>query len=315
MMSRLIHTLVLVGLVVLAAPTGHAQTAPEKKVAERSPVIRDAFAAYSRRNDGKALRLFHQAIERKDLPQLERAVAHYGAGMVLLHQLPTPDYDEARKHFNTVVSDFGKTDMAPRAMLASVRTMELEAERESNDRDAVLLESLRTGYRKVVDTYPDTDAAIEAHLREGLTYIKTMKLDQVRRALDILNAWTQKHGKHRYASGVYILIGRLYLSPMASSISDKDAAESDRARARRLDYYRKSLDAMVKAVDIGIETYSIRGDVYYRIADVAHYSADRPAVALRFYRRIQDELSTDPRAYLARQRIAELLKSHPELEQ
>ncbi len=235
--------------------------------------------------------------------------------MVLLHQLPTPDYDGARRYFDAVVSDFGKTEMAPRAMLTLARTSELEAERKGEDRDAELLESLRTAYRKVVDTYPDTDAAIEASLREGLTYIKTMKIDEVRRALDILNAWTQKHGQHRYASGVYILIGRLYLRPMASSISDKQAAEDEQARARRLGYYRKSLEAMLKAVDIGIETYSIRGDVYYRIADVAHYSADRPAVALRFYRRIQDELSTDPRAYLARDRIAELLKSHPELEQ
>ncbi len=70
MTSRLIPTLVLVGLAALAAPTARAQTAPEKKAARRSPVIRDAFAAYSRRNDGKALELFRQAIGRDDLPAL-----------------------------------------------------------------------------------------------------------------------------------------------------------------------------------------------------------------------------------------------------
>lgn len=210
-----------------------------------------------------------------------RALALYGMGQVWQHRRPGEDFERARELYRRVLKELPETDVAPTVHLALARSWELDYQNPD-------LEKARTLYREIVETRQGAEAATRAKLRLAMSYIEEMSGDSAARGAEMLEEWVEENPESTYRAAVYLVLGRVYLYPLEDE--------------------QKALQALLKADEVGIYSYSLNADLYYRIADIAHYAFEEPRVeiARKYYNKLRTEHEDDPRGFIAKKRLVEL---------
>jgi len=222
-------------------------------------------------DDSRAMRIF-DAILASDADDKKKAEALFGRAFLYEHRRPGEDFSAARKTYLEVADRFPDSPLAARALVARGRCYEIERDNED-------VAKAREAYEGAARRFPASEAAAEAKLRLAMTYALKMQPAPSREGATRLAAWLAEYPEHPYATGVWIVLGRTCLDV--------------------LDEPERALKAFIAADRLGIKSASLRSDVYYRIAWIAHKAIDKPETARKYYGKIINEFENDPRAYLA----------------
>lgn len=221
----------------------------------------------------RALALFNQLIatypgsELEEQAQFNTAMCHYGKGDLnialtqfdnirielsdspLLYQilyvtgeiyLKKQDYENARVEFTNVV-DSGDPNLAPFASFGIPQSYLAEGKYE----EAI------AGYQKVIDLYPDSQVARDAHFYMGWAYEKLGKYDE---AIAQLEGAIDLYPRNENAANSQIYIGQI-------AYANKDTA-------RAIEAYQKVADNSTYDYDNRRQAQYWVGKIYEQIGDI-----------------------------------------------
>jgi len=276
--ARLLRCLLLTaGMIACLATASAERKQPADALLQKGW---EAFKSYEYKN---AERDFKELLEvSQDLEK--RAEALYGLGITNQFKRPvTPSTVRAAcDYFQEIVTDYQGSKLHPLALLALARVYELE----SVDSPHEDLRKARLFYRRCTERYPDHLAGHEAALRLAETYTNTMDREQAAKGIEILKNWLAEHPDN-------LLRGLMF----------KVAAD---AFLFTLEDYRNAQDYYVRYAENGIYNRRKMGDVFWRIAFLAQHKTGDRDVAVKYYKKMVEDLDADTRAQRAIDALKEL---------
>jgi tetratricopeptide (TPR) repeat protein len=298
----------LVGALVLLVGPARAQQPPAEGADPAQPVSTPAApepdpAAVALESGWEQIRVSNFDAAAELLPQAAgssdpelAAEAHYALGHLWQFRVRNDDLDRAKREYQTVVDSYPKTRAAPWAMLALARLADLPT--NEDDRE---IDSARTQYQRIIQTYPDHMAADEAAYRFGHTYLEQIGQPEAQnKGIEFLLNYIRTNPDSFLAPAMLLDIGRVYVSRQ----------QWDQA----VEYFVRA-DATDQAF---AETYGTRtlsfnrlSAMYFQIAQIAEFELKDIPLAIRWYRRIINELDRDNKIYWARKSLERLGAADP----
>jgi tetratricopeptide (TPR) repeat protein len=187
---------------------------------------------------------------------------------------------EAARLFEEVAERGGKSPVAAQACLNRGRI----AEQMDVSADVLDLEGARRWYQRVIDGWTDQPIAGEASLRLAVTWIQTLKAEDVRTGIRICEERAARPGE-AWAGALWKQAGDAWW------INLGDRTESIRC--------------LSKAIDAGLPDPSRAFLTVWRAAVIAEELGERET-ALKFYRRVIERHSNSGMAWDAQQRMRAL---------
>jgi tetratricopeptide (TPR) repeat protein len=205
-----------------------------------------------------------------------RINALYGLGLVGTVGRIGGGSEEGRKYLQQVIDQAGQSEMAAWAALALVRDKHLP----QTSMEEIDIPLLRDLYGKLIDTYPDSQAAEEAFLFRQSLYVETLDQDDSRKAIAAIKAYLGSHEKTKFRSALYTLMNQ-------ADVTLKD--------------YRAALDDAIhaletKEIDPTNPNINNVGE-YYRIGLMAQYDVGDFATARKYNGKFLAEYKTDQKAF------------------
>src|SRR4051794_9593503 len=225
-----------------------------------------------------AAREFEAAAQRAPAAGADHLQALYGLATTL--DLGRPDRDPARaaQTYEQIISESPTSDLAAWSMLALARMKDVVGVGESIDRAAA-----SAAYQRVIDHYPNHTAAEEALLHQQALLVNTLRPEDARAALPVLQRFIDSHSTSPWRSALY--------SEMAAChaiLNDPDARLAAEIRALET----REFDPSNPIAD--------NSSAYWNIATLAEYDCGDLDTARKFYRKFADEYPRDLRAYSAK---------------
>jgi tetratricopeptide (TPR) repeat protein len=244
------------------------------------------------------------------------AQARFAAANLWQHRRPTPDDTQARAIYESIVTDFPESHVAPWAMLALARMLDIDVLRPDPKAAA-------EAYRVLMERYPDSDAAHEAAMHRALAVVAVggheadarrqrsargsaeEKSQAVREADELLLAaaraartelenWNRDHPSSVYVPAINSVLASISRYPLA----DYRAA---------VGYWRIALKA-------GPATTGGRRGMTWALATVADRELGDRETAVEFYTKYLQEFPTDANAYRCKEALRRLGAPLPPLE-
>ncbi len=147
-------------------------------------------------------------------------------------------------------------------------------------------------YEQVLKKYPDSTSADQAALYMSQCLVYSMDKKQAKKGIRELKKWIKDHPDNPFAATQWLFISLAYRVP--------------------LDDISKSIDAAIKAVEIGLPEGSGVDIVLWRIAEMAQ-KIGKKDIANKYYTKIIKELPRSRYVYMAQQRIIKMGFEAPEL--
>ncbi len=237
-----------------------------------------------------ARRLYVDAIDLADhnSPQWQAAV--FGAAVTSQHVSPASAerLGQASAWYTTLSAPALNSRFAARALMNLGRLAELK----DFDADQVDLDSAKKHYSAVIERFPTDPIASEAMLRLAGAHVQTFDKKQIAQGAELLKKWIAEHPSDPLESAMYQYIGDAHFF---------------------LEDYRPSLDAYMKADEIGWTDAGNQGPIYWRMAIMAdRYLKDIDAAA-KYYTKIIVETPYSGKAYEAQIALKGMGRPAPEI--
>ena len=187
---------------------------------------------------------------------------------------------EAARLYEEVAEKGGTSLLAARACLNRGRI----AEQSDTNADVIDLAGARAWYQKVIDGWPEQPMAGEATLRLAVTWMQTLKPDDVRIGIRLCEERAARPGE-TWAGSLWKQAGDAWW------LSLRD--------------HTQAIRALAKCVETGHPDPARAWTTSWRIATLAEEIGDRPN-ALTYYRRIIERHPTSGRAWDAQNRMRAL---------
>jgi hypothetical protein len=143
------------------------------------------------------------------------------------------------------------------------------------------LEAVRDSYKHVSADFPNTDAADEAAMYVGASYIEEVEQASIDKGIAFLNDWLKSHANSPYAQHAYTLISNGY----------EIEARDDPAK------WAPMLDALLSSVKRNTDPDANLSGAYYRIARVAEVKTKQFDIAKEYYLKLKKAYPTDSRIF------------------
>lgn len=234
---------------------------------------------------------FEQVLAKKarEKTSKEYLMALLGLGSIQEMQQPGRDTNKAAEYYYQIIETAPDSEIAPWALLRVARmehTADVGVEIDTN--------LLRTKYDAVIDKYPGHPAATEAFLFKMETYIVSLEEDSVRFAIESIDKYLKEYPDNEYKTGLYGLLAR--------------SAEIVGESRLQMESYIKSYENM-DFDPLNPKNDWAESDYCWRIATVAEYKVGDFDTALKYYKKLIEEVNpADRRRYLIEIAIKRLEK-------
>lgn len=232
-------------------------------------------------------------------------MARFGLANTFQNRKPVHDYDAATAVYKEIVVADKGGEVGSWSALAIVRMQHLRlyevGHRASGDADSTLpadseLDVIRKAYETVAADFPGTDAADEANMFAGASYIEEVSPESIDRGIAYLRTWLQSHPNSRYVGHAWGLISSGY----------------EIEAPKKPELWSAMLDALLEQVKLkNPEKVNVSAD-YYRVARVAEIHAHRPDVAKEYYWKLKKKYPTDARIFYCNRALKQLGESVPD---
>jgi tetratricopeptide (TPR) repeat protein len=152
------------------------------------------------------------------------------------------------------------------------------------------LDKIRADYNRVIDLFAGTNAADEAAVFIGSSYIEQIDQNSLRQGIAYLHAFIEKNPQSSHRGNAYGLITGAH---------------------EMLEEYAPMMDALMASVAIqedpktGDPNVDLSND-YYRIAYLAEHFLKAPQTAIEYYSKLKKKYPTDSRVFYCNRALKEL---------
>jgi len=213
--------------------------------------------------------------------------AKYAEGNLWQHRRPDQNIKKAQECYSYIVEKYPKNEIASWALLSLGRIPDLDILKPNTE------EAIRIYYR-VLKEYPDSNAAQEAVLHLSAALLQKDGKEGAIKSVNELENFITKYPNKTYTSQIELLIGKLCRYPI------KD--------------YRKSVNHLIRAFDIGITTLSQQIVTCWAIAAISEKELHDRNLAVKYYTLFINKYPRDGTAFMAKQALKRLNAPIPQIE-
>jgi outer membrane protein assembly factor BamD (BamD/ComL family) len=204
---------------------------------------------------------------------------YFARGYFWQSRQPGADFKKAEENFDWIVKNHPHNSVAPWAMLAEARLPDLIVL-------APKFVEASKGYRRVLEAYPESDAAQEAviHLAQALYQIKGKA--GALEGIEQMQTWLKAHPNPKYASEIWLNIGKLYRYPIED--------------------YVKAVDYLSKAYNEGVQNAPQELSLCWTIAYMAETKLHNKAMAIEYYTKFIQKYPHHKSLFMAKEGLQRL---------
>ena len=245
----------------------------------------------------RAIEAFQHALKHAAPNSRDALLARFGLASTEQSRKPTPNYDEAARLFQELATADKGGEIGAWSALAIVRMQHLKLYEvghggtKSTLPTTAELDSVRDGYKGVIALFPGRDAADEAAMFIGASYIEQVETEQIDKGVAYLQQWIGSHNSGPYLTHAYGLLASAFeieargnpekwnavLTALMASVKNNEHARDDELSA-----------------------------AYYRIARIAELKTKQPEIAKEYYWKLKKMFPTDQRIFYCNRALLEL---------
>ncbi len=283
------------GAALLAAATGCSAKDDALPDGPPADALEEGWELIRVANFEDAERYLRRALEAEEPETL--AEACYAMGHLWQYRIMDEDLAQARQYYQRVVDEFPTSRTAAWAMLALARMESLPKTEKDQD-----IDQARQMYQQIIEDYPGQIPAHEAAYRYAHTFLEQAQdLEAQQEGIDYLLDYIQKYPETYLAAVMFYDIAGVYTFQKQWTkavdfyirADEKDQQFEQRFGDRTLSFNRRSV-------------------MYFQIAQIAEHELKNYDLAIKWYRRIVNDLDRDNRQYWARKSIERLTGAQQE---